>query len=106
MTEVFLFTVDDVFQLSGRPRLVLVPGIPDSPGVPLVRIGSPIVLSAPGGKRINTKVAAFEMLNFGSRPRPAILSTPVALPAGISKRDVPAGTTVSLVISGAGSTGT
>ena len=105
MTEVLLFTVDDAFQLSGRPGLVLVPGIPDLPGMPLVRIGSPIVLSTPCGKRINTEVAAFEMLNFGSRPRPAILSAPVALPAGISKQEVPAGTTVSLVISGASNTG-
>jgi len=72
MIEVLLFTVDDAFQLSGRPGLALVPGIPNLPGMPYVRIGSPIVLSTPGGKRLNTEVAAFEMLDFGSRPRPAI----------------------------------
>ncbi|WP_152238683.1 hypothetical protein [Xanthomonas sp. LMG 12461] len=105
MSEVLLFTVDDVFQLSGRLGLVLVPGIPDLPGMPVVHIGSPIILSIPDGKRINTEVAGFEMLKFGGRSRPAILSTPLALPAGISKQDVPWGTKVFLVISGASNTG-
>lgn len=103
MSEVLLFTVDDAFQISGIRGLVLVPGIPGVPGMPTVRIGSAIVLSTPDGKRIETEVAGLEMLNYGSRPRPVFLSIPVALPAGISKQEVPAGTTVSLLIGDVGS---
>jgi translation elongation factor EF-Tu-like GTPase len=89
-----LFVVEDVFQITGR-GCVLAPGIPS--GAPPVKVGSLLRLELPNGTVRETVVAGLEMLNFGARPRPAIISVPILLPREIRKEDVPSGTRVFLL---------
>jgi translation elongation factor EF-Tu-like GTPase len=91
-----LFTVEDAFQITGR-GCVLVPGLSGEPGMPPVKVGSPLRLELADGTIRETHVAGLEMLNFGARPRPAIITAPILLPMNIRKEDVPPGTKVFLL---------
>jgi len=96
MDQALLFTVEDAFQISGR-GCVLVPGIPPSPGLPTVRVGDAIRLVKPNGEVIETRVHGVEMINYGARPRPAVIHAPISVPHPITKQDVPPGTQVFYV---------
>jgi len=89
----FLFKVEDVFDITGR-GIVLVPGLSGDDEVPVVRIGDPLVLRLPSGLSIQTKLAAFEMVNYHTKPRRVCL--PISLPKEIKKGDIPIGTEVFL----------
>jgi len=105
MSEIFLFTVEHAFQLSGRPGPVLVPGIPSNSELPTIRIGSPLLIITPDGDRIDTQLACVEMVNYGQEPRPSAPSVPVGLPSSISKAQVPVGSKVYLAGAEAGCAG-
>jgi len=96
MTLPLLFTVEQAFQISGR-GCVLAPGIAPAPGLPTVRVGDPIRLVKPNGESIETRVHGVEMLNYGARPRPTTIHTPISVPHPITKEDVPPGTQVFYV---------
>jgi hypothetical protein len=91
MEPMLLFTVEDVFQLSGR-GCVLVPGPIAEVGGPEVRVGDPIRLVKPDGSHVDTFIRGIEMI--GRRPPPKVLTAPILLPAELSKADVPVGTKV------------
>lgn len=91
-----LLTVEDVFQLTGR-GCILAPGLSGEPGVPPVKVGAPLRLVLANGIVRDTHVAGLEMLNYGARPRPAIITVPILLPTNIRKEDVPPGTKVYLL---------
>ena len=97
MDLIQLFTVEEAFQLSGRPGPVLVPGIPDRQDLPTIRIGSRIRLVSPDGQCIDTEIAGVEMVNYGRRPVPTTIYVPISLPSSISKQQVPSGTKVYLI---------
>lgn len=105
MPAILLFTIQDAFQLSGRPGPVLVPGIPIKPDLPPVRIGTPIFIVTPSGARIDTQIAGVEMLNYGSKPPPDTPSTPIALPSTLSREQVPAGSKVYMASPASGANG-
>src|SRR5690348_7568630 len=96
MSEIFLFTVEHAFQLSGRPGPVLVPGIPGNSDLPTIRIGSPLLIVTPAGDRLDTQLACVEMVNYVQRPRPSTPSVPIGLPPTISKGQIPSGSKVYL----------
>ena len=96
MSEIFLFTVEYAFQISGRPGPVLVPGIPGTSDLPSIGIGSPLLILTPSGERISTQLACVEMVNYGRRPLPDTPSVPIGLPSSLSKDQVPAGSKVYL----------
>jgi hypothetical protein len=83
-----LSVVDDVFQLSGRPSVVVAPGIPRS-GNWHLQIGDALTLRLPDGSRRTTVVGGIETL---SPPNPTWI--PLMLGPGISPKDVPAGTEI------------
>ena len=91
-----LLTVENVFQITGRGCL-LVPGLSGDPGVPPLKVGSALRLELEDGTVRDTHVAGLEMLNYGARPRPAVITVPILLPANIRKEDVPPGTKVFLL---------
>lgn len=96
MSEVFLFTVVEAFQISGRPGPVLVPGITLKGERPDIRTGAPIVIVTPGGTRFATHIASIEMPNYGRRPPPVNPAVPIGLPSPLSKEHIPAGSQVYL----------
>lgn len=100
MSEILLFTVQETFKLSGRPGPVLVPGIPEKPGLPSIRIGTRIFIVTPNGERIDTQIAAFEMINYGRRPLPDNFSAPIGLPPSLSRDQIPVGSKVYLTSTG------
>lgn len=57
----FLFTIEDVFDISGRGCIV-VPGIPYSLGLN-VKVGAPVLIVSPEGDRLHTRIEAFEMVH-------------------------------------------
>ncbi|WP_139215493.1 hypothetical protein [Lysobacter sp. cf310] len=100
MSEILLFTVEETSKLSGRPGLVLVPGIPNKTGLPSIRIGAPIFIVTPNGDRIDTQIAGVEMINYGRRPLPENPSVPIGLPSSVSKTQIPLGSKVYLASTG------
>lgn len=83
-----LSTVADVFQLSGRPSIVVAPGIPRS-GDWRLKVGDPLTLHLPDGSRKATVVGGTEMLSPPNRE-----FIPLMLGPEISKEDVPVGTEI------------
>jgi translation elongation factor EF-Tu-like GTPase len=81
-----LSTVDDVFELSGRGSVVVVPGIPRT-GDWRVKVGDPITLERPDGSKLESTVTGIEML---SPPNPDCI--PLLVGRGLTKHDVPIGT--------------
>jgi hypothetical protein len=97
MADIFLFTVADAFVLSGK--LTLVPGLPQNPDLPTIRVGAQIRLATPDGTSVESHIAGFEKISYGRKlPRDKI-SMPISLPSFLSKTQVPAGTEVFLVVS-------
>lgn len=97
MSDIFLFTAVDAFALSGK--LTLVPGLPQNPDLPTIRVGAQIRLVTPDGTSFETHIAGFEKISYGRKlPRDKICM-PISLPASIAKTQVPAGTEVFLVTS-------
>ncbi len=97
MPNTYLFTVVDAFALSGK--LTLVPGLPQNPDLPTIRIGAQIRLIAPDGAAIETQIAGFEKISYGRKQPRDKICMPISLPATISKQQVPVGTEVFLVTS-------
>ncbi|RZI57923.1 MAG: hypothetical protein EOP37_18420 [Rubrivivax sp.] len=91
-----LFVVEHAFQITGR-GCVLAPGPAAANGGPVVKVGSAIRLEFGDGSVRDTHVKGIEMLNYGSRPRPAVLTVPILLPNDLKKDDVPPGTRVFLL---------
>jgi hypothetical protein len=97
MPDIFLFTVVDAFALSGK--LTLVPGLPQNPDLPTIRVGAQIRLVAPDGTSVEAQIAGFEKISYGRKlPRDKI-SMPISLPSSVLKTQVPSGTEVFLVVS-------
>lgn len=97
MSDTHLFTVLDAFVLSGK--LTLVPGLPQNPDLPTIRVGAQIHLVAPDGTSVESHIAGFEKISYGRKlPRDKI-SMPISLPSSVLKTQVPAGTEVFLVVS-------
>lgn len=105
MSDILLFTVEEAFKLSGRPGPVLVPGIPNKPDLPLIRIDTPIFIVTPSGERIDTQIAAIEMINYGRKLPPENPSVPISLPSSLSKDQIPVGSKVYLASTGEGRVG-
>ena len=80
--------VEDTFQLSGRPSVVVVPGVPRQ-GTWRVKVGSPVVLKRPDGSEIATIVGGLEM---ASPPNPDSIA--LMLGPGLTKETVPIGTEI------------
>ena len=97
MPDIFLFTVVDAFALSGK--LTLVPGLPQNPDLPTIRIGAQIRLVAPDGTSFETHIAGFEKISYGRKQPRDKICMPISLPAAIAKSQVPAGTEVFLAAS-------
>lgn len=91
-----LFVVEQAFQITGR-GCVLAPGPASATGGPVVKVGSAIRLEQGDGSVRDTYIQGMEMLNYGSRPRPAVLTVPILLPKDLKKDDVPPGTRVFLL---------
>ena len=85
----FLYTVTEVFEISGR-FLITVPGIP--PELVSIRTGTPLHLRRPDGTVLPSYVHSVMMVSPHDPKRPV----PVALPPSLAKQDVPAGTEVWL----------
>ncbi|MFN0044865.1 MAG: hypothetical protein ACKVOS_00175 [Sphingorhabdus sp.] len=83
-----LSVVEDVFEISGRGPVVIVPGIPRQ-GDWHVKIGDSLTLKLPDGTITSTEVRGIEM---ASLPHPR--SIPILLGLGLTKCDVPIGTEV------------
>ena len=97
MSDTHLFTVLDAFVLSGK--LTLVPGLPQNPDLPTIRVGAQIHLVAPDGTSVESHIAGFEKISYGRKlPRDKI-SMPISLPSSVLKTQVPSGTEVFLVVS-------
>ena len=82
----YLSTVDDVFELSGRGSVVVVPGIPRK-GDWRIKVGDALILERPDGSKLESSVRGVEML---SPPNPTCI--PLLIGVGLSKSDVPIGT--------------
>lgn len=83
-----LSIVEDVFQLSGRGSVVVVPGIPRESDCKL-KVGDQLVLKLPDGSEQSTIVGGIEM---ASPPHPAFI--PLLLGPGLTKETVPIGTEI------------
>jgi translation elongation factor EF-Tu-like GTPase len=94
MDPVYLFTVEDTFQISGR-GCVLVPGPSAEEGSQRIRIGDRVCLRKPDGCSFDTTIAGVEMI--GHRSRPKVITAPILLPGDVTKGDVPIGTEVWLL---------
>jgi hypothetical protein len=92
MESTFLFTVEDVFQVSG-PRCILGPGISTRSGAPVVQMGVEVELRRPDGTSIFTKITGIAMYN-PPLPQRAHLDVVVS---NITKEEVPPGTKVYLL---------
>src|SRR5262245_1729904 len=93
-----LFTVEDRFLIRGR-GLILVPGLPARSGDQF-RAGDSIVLNRPDGSRLPWTIGALEMI-FEQPVRPPSERNVAILLLGLGKDDVPVGTEVWTVDSGA-----
>lgn len=83
-----LSVVEDVFQISSRGSVVVVPGIPRA-GDWHVRAGDCLTLKLPNGNEASTSVNGIEM---ASPPHPLFI--PILLGPGLTKDDVPIGTEI------------
>jgi translation elongation factor EF-Tu-like GTPase len=81
-----LSVVEDVFQISGRGSVVVVPGIPRE-GDWHIKTGDPLTLKRPDGTAASTVVRGIEM---ASPPHPHFI--PILLGLRLTKDDVPIGT--------------
>lgn len=86
----FLFEIEDVFSIPGR-GCVIVPGIPYSFAGD-VRADAHILIETPSGSRLETTIAAFEMINRGK----PVEHAPFSLPRTITKEQLPVGSRVYL----------
>jgi len=83
-----LSTVEDVFELSGRGSVVVVPGIPrHGEHEWKISVGEPVTLEAPDGTISHTIIAGFEMVSPPHRD-----FIPILLGSGTTKQMAPIGT--------------
>jgi hypothetical protein len=87
-----LSVVDDVFQISGRGSVVVVPGIPRDGGDWRVKGGDTVTLRLPNGAETSTVIGGIEM---ASPPHPSFI--PLLLGPGLTKTDVPIGTEIWMI---------
>ena len=97
MSNIYLFTVVDAFALAGK--LTLVPGLPQNPDLPTIRVGAQIRLVAPDGAAVETQIAGFEKISYGRKQARDKICMPISLPANLAKAHIPACTEVFLVTS-------
>jgi hypothetical protein len=97
MSEIFLFKVVDAFNLAGLPELVLVPGLPQNPELPTIRVGAQIRLVAPDGTYFETQISGFKKISYGRKQARDKICMPISLPPSISKEQIPVGTEVFLL---------
>lgn len=89
----FLFEVDEVFEIEDR-GILLAPGIRfDSMGSSICG-GTPISLHRPDGTIVETTINDLPMIRYLPETPQSERMVPLALPRGISKREVPIGTRV------------
>ena len=88
----FLYTVQDVFEITGR-GCVLTPGISETTPPDInIRARDPIQLRRPDGSILRTHIHGVVMLDRSDRSWCA----PVSLPPEFKKADVPIGTEIWL----------
>lgn len=97
MSETFLFTIVDAFNLSGVPGLILVPGIPQNPELPTIRAGAMLRLVAPDGTTFETQLSGFKKISYGRKQARDKIGMPIFLPTSVSKEQIPVGTDVFLL---------
>jgi len=86
----YLSTVEDTFELSGRGSIVVVPGIPrQGERQWKIRVGEAVVLEAPDGTTRHTVIGGIEM---ASPPHPDFIA--LMLGPGVTKQMVPIGTKI------------
>ena len=91
----YLFSVEDRFSIEGR-GVILVPGIPRDPGLPVVRDGARIQLRKPDLTVVDTFIRSLEMIRYRPELPPDKRTIPILLPKDFHKFDVPIGTEVFL----------
>ena len=91
----YLFSVEDRFSIEGR-GVILVPGIPRDPTLPIVRDGARIQLRKPDMTVIDTYIRSIEMIRHRPEVPPNKRTIPILLPKDFHKFDVPIGTKVFL----------
>jgi hypothetical protein len=85
MAEI-LFVVEDVFTVAGR-GIILCPGLEKRSIPPLARlVGAPIELRRPDGTSVAATIRGVDLSTD--------LQSPILLPPGFRKEDVPPGTEV------------
>lgn len=89
--EKLLSIVEDVFELSGRPSVVIVPGVPRA-GDCRLKVGDPLKLRRPDGTEASTFVGGLELTS-----PPSTTSIALMLGPSMTKADVPIGTEVWLL---------
>lgn len=97
MSDIYLFTVIDAFALSGK--LTLVPGLPQNPELPTIRVGAQLRLVTPEGISFESEIAGFQKISYGRKQARDKICLPISLPAAIAKTQVPVGTQVFLATS-------
>jgi len=94
----FLFRVEDVFEIQQR-GCVLLPGVPaPSDQIPVIRKEAAILLRRPDGSERATFIRALESIRR-DKFHPEV---PILLPRDLTKEDVPIGTEVWLARTGSG----
>jgi len=83
-----LSTIEDVFELSGRGSVIVIPGIPRRGQRQWkIAVGEPVTLETPDGTKLLTIISGIEL---ASPPHPDFI--PILLGPGITKQMVPVGT--------------
>jgi len=91
----YLFSVEDRYAIEGR-GVILVPGIPRDPNLPVVRDGAKIQLRRPDLTVVDTFIRSLEMIRYRPELPPDKRTVPILLPKDFHKSDVPIGTEVFL----------
>ena len=84
--------VEDVFELSGRAGLVVVPGLINEKLSRSVRVGDSITITNPDGTLVETCIAAFEL----PRSMPPLDYTPIVLGPDVRRSELQVGATIAL----------
>jgi len=79
--------IDEVFNLSGREGITLVPGISHDALIEPIKVGTPIRIKNPDASELDSKISGIEMVSSKKLGR----YSPIMLPAGITTEDVKKG---------------
>jgi hypothetical protein len=87
--DVFLFTVEEVFNLKGLGT-VLYPGISWNHSGPSIPLGQSIIVLRPNGQELKTTIRGFPNI----RRTPSHRASAISLPTEIKAEDVPLGSQI------------